>query len=260
MKTLFGTTFDFVASLGEDCACALYLRKYGLRDCSSPMDWVFKASFETRIDMVCGGFAGYVEKEDLRMLQKDPGYLQDHANDAYENTRNGFWFVHDFPAGIPFDKAYGLVRTIYDRRAKRFMARASSARNALFVWWSKDKYIPDDVLAHSLERLSKTFPETDVRLLVFENDLSIAEPELSRPSPRIIRARGPFVPVAGITMGDQRACGKVFSKIRRRGMRRDAAKRLLAEIAVRIVSGMHLSRKARRAAKKRLSEKWIGHA
>lgn len=260
MKRLFGKTFDFVASIGEDCACAMYLRRHGLRDCSSPMDWVFKASFGMRIDLICSNFAHFMEKDSFRRCDTTGARLADRRNDPYENVETGFWFVHDFPLGVPLDESFPAVKAKYDRRIGRFMRRAASSRNVLFVWWSKDKRILDDQLREARNRIAACFPSTNVHLLAFENDLSAGKTIFADVDERIIRVTGPIVPVAGVTMGDPAVCDPVFARIRRRGMRTDALKRCLAEAFVRVASTFHFSRKKRREARKRLSEKWIGHA
>lgn len=36
---LFNKKFDLVISLGEDCACTSYLRRYNLQDYSYSFDW-----------------------------------------------------------------------------------------------------------------------------------------------------------------------------------------------------------------------------
>ena len=47
---MFTNKFDLVVSMGEDCACAMYLRKSSLRDASYPFDWLCHATFERRIE------------------------------------------------------------------------------------------------------------------------------------------------------------------------------------------------------------------
>jgi len=260
LKRLFGKTFDFVASIGEDCACAMYLRRFGLRDCSSPMDWVFKASFAIRIDLICSDFATFMEKEDFRRCDTTGARLEDRRNDPYENVETGFWFVHDFPAGVPMDESFPVVKAKYDRRIGRFMRRVASSRNVLLVWWSKDKHLTDNVLREARDRIAARFPASNVHLLAFENDMSARPTRFDDVDEMIIRVTGAFVPVAGVTMGDPAACGPVFARIRRHGMFRDAAKRWLAEAFARIVSSFHISKERRHEARRRLTEKWVGHA
>lgn len=43
---LFNQKFDLIFSIGEDCACSSYLRRYNLQDYSYPFDWLTKATFK----------------------------------------------------------------------------------------------------------------------------------------------------------------------------------------------------------------------
>ena len=49
---IFDAEYDFVASLGYDCHCATMLRKFGLRSCSSPLDWLTAAPLDMRLKLV----------------------------------------------------------------------------------------------------------------------------------------------------------------------------------------------------------------
>lgn len=67
---MFTNKFDLVVSMGEDCACAMYLRKSSLRDASYPFDWLCHATFERRIECLKNHFDGFLEKENMRRLDK----------------------------------------------------------------------------------------------------------------------------------------------------------------------------------------------
>ena len=62
---LFNQKFDLIFSIGEDCACSSYLRRYNLQDYSYPFDWLTKATFKTRLDLLLNDFQGFLEKENL---------------------------------------------------------------------------------------------------------------------------------------------------------------------------------------------------
>lgn len=57
---LFNKKFDLIVSLGEDCACTSYLRRFNLQKYSYPFDWLSNASFQTRIDLVCNDFKDFL--------------------------------------------------------------------------------------------------------------------------------------------------------------------------------------------------------
>ena len=118
---LLSQSYDFVASIGYDCHCATMLRKLGLRSCSSPLDWLTTAPFETRIRLLETHFAGFLEKGNMRKLEKGPD-APGKGNDHYEDAATGLRFFHDFREALPFDEAYEQVRAKYARRRleKRF--------------------------------------------------------------------------------------------------------------------------------------------
>ena len=107
------TTYDFVVSLGYDCHCATMLRKCGLRSCSSPLDLLTAAPLETRLKLVETRFAGFLEKGNMKKLEKEPG-APGKGNDHYEDTATGLRFFHDFRETLPFDESYSQVKAKYN--------------------------------------------------------------------------------------------------------------------------------------------------
>ena len=99
---IFNTEFDRVISIDEDCACAMYLKELFLRDASYPFDWLCNATFEKKkkIELILDGFDGFLIKENMRCFPKPLVGLRDEKkkkkNDYYEDTNNGFHFLHDF--------------------------------------------------------------------------------------------------------------------------------------------------------------------
>ena len=121
------TTYDFVVSLGYDCHCATMLRKCGLRSCSSPLDWLTAAPLETRLKLVETRFAGFLEKGNMRKLEKEPN-APGKGNDHYEDTATGLRFFHDFRETLPFDESYLQVKAKYDRRIARLYDNVEKSR------------------------------------------------------------------------------------------------------------------------------------
>jgi len=75
---LFGCRFDLVFSVGEDCSAAMHLRQAGLRDCSSPFDWICHASFLTPFDLLATGLPKLLLQKLLPRLSNYGGQLQAH--------------------------------------------------------------------------------------------------------------------------------------------------------------------------------------
>ena len=57
---MFRKKFDLVMSLGYDCGCAMYLKKYNLRGYSCPFDWVYSSTFEKKIELIINDFDGFL--------------------------------------------------------------------------------------------------------------------------------------------------------------------------------------------------------
>lgn len=81
---LLDKKFDLIFSLGEDCACSSYLRRFNLQEYSYPFDWLTKADFSVRVDLLLNDFEGFLEKENLIKLDKNTFKGdKDEKNDYY---------------------------------------------------------------------------------------------------------------------------------------------------------------------------------
>lgn len=168
-KKFFNKKFDFVCSIGEDCACTSYLRKFNLQEASYPFDWLTKPGLKTRIDCIVNNFNDFLEEKYFRFLPKTQKLL-DNKNDYYENTALDFYFYHDFPIGIPFEEAFKAFKEKYKRRIERFYKKIKSNKHILFVWHSKDKILDNNLIIESHARLVEKFKRQNIYLLIFEND------------------------------------------------------------------------------------------
>jgi len=210
--------YDFVASIGYDCHCATMLRKLGLRSCSSPLDWLTCAPLETRLRLVETRFAGFLEKGNMRRLEKEPD-APGKGNDHYEDTATGLRFFHDFRETLPFDESYAQVSAKYARRIARLYVNVEHARRTLFVWCDLARPLLEEARLAAEARLRAAFPGRDVRLLA-------------------VRSDGDFA--------------KIRSPLAAAMRRRTARLRLL----IRCLTWPHLTRAARSAARRRLERKW----
>src|SRR5574344_713276 len=134
---LFNKKFDFIVGIGEDCACSTYLRKFNLQNRSYPFDWLTKAPFSNRINLILNDFQNFMNKENLHRIEiKD--VITDTNCDYYEDIETELYFYHDFAKNTPFEISYPLVKAKYDRRISRFYEQIKKSENILFVWWSRD--------------------------------------------------------------------------------------------------------------------------
>lgn len=212
---LFGCRFDLVFSVGEDCSAAMHLRQAGLRDCSSPFDWICHASFLTPFDLLATGLRGFLEKENLRWFPKPASGMRDAKTENYEDRRTGYYFYHDFPVGQSLDESYPQVKEKYDRRIRRLDGRLRQGGNVLLVWWSRDKKIQDDEARAALEKVQAAYPASRFHLLMFENDLTVKVGQIREEavSDRIIRIVGNICPNLGETTGYRPTTQKVLRKL-----------------------------------------------
>ncbi len=211
-------TYDFVASIGYDCHCATMLRKLGLRSCSSPLDWLTAAPLETRLRLLETHFAGFLQKSNMRRLEKGPN-APGKGNDHYEDVATGLRFFHDFHETLPFDESYEQVLAKYRRRIERLYENVRNAKRSLFVWCDAAHPLSEASRVNAESRLRAAFPGSDVRLLSVVSDDDFA------------RIRNPSAAALH---------------------RRTERLRLL----IRCLTWPHFTRSARSAARRRLEKRW----
>ena len=205
--------FDFVVSIGEDCACAMYLNRFRLRARSYPFDWLCNASFETRINLILNNFHGFLVRENMRWFPKPTSGLRDTQNENYEDTATGFYFYHDFTSNVDFDVIFLYVHEKYMRRIARFYDAIKNSRTVLFVWWSRDKIIPLQNIIDAQRQLSEKFNK-QINMLIFEHAPD-SELQVDNVTEHIVIARGHLTVPENTTVGNEKLCNQVFKKIRR---------------------------------------------
>lgn len=165
---LFNQKFDLVISLGEDCACTSYLRRFNLQDYSFPFDWLTKATFETRINLLVNDFNNFLNRENLVLMQKPVNVNVDNKHDYYQDTVLDFYFYHDFNSNTNFEKEFLDVKNKYARRIERLYNAIESSENILFVWWSRDKHQDVTIINNSYKKLNDKFKNKKIHLLIIE--------------------------------------------------------------------------------------------
>ena len=162
----FKNKFDLIVSLGEDCACTSYLRRFNLQDYTFPFDWLTRASFTTRIDLICNNFENFLRKENIYKLGFPYNTRINCEHADYEDKKLEFNFYHDFNKNLEFTDAFNDVKNKYNRRIARFYNLAENSNKILFVWWDRSNKIESDTIIESYKRLSNKFPKKDVYLLL----------------------------------------------------------------------------------------------
>lgn len=165
---LFDKKFDLVVSIGEDCACTSYLRRFNLQDCSFPFDWSTKASFETRINLLVNNFDNFLNKENIVLMQKPHNDNVDESHDYYKDTVLDFYFYHDFKADVPFDEEFFNVKNKYNRRIKYLYQGIEESADILFVWWGRTKQLDEGIIINSWEKINEKFKDKNIYFLLIE--------------------------------------------------------------------------------------------
>lgn len=165
----FKNKFDLIVSIGEDCACSSYLRRFRLQDFSYPFDWLTKASFQTRIEMLKDDFLNFFVKENLQKMEK-PADSTAVRNDYYKDVKYDFYFYHDFLVGVDFEKNYFEINEKYQRRIKRVYRMIEKSQKVLFVWFGRSGKISFDEIERNYKILAKKFQKQEVYLLLIQYD------------------------------------------------------------------------------------------
>ena len=237
--------FDLVVSLGENCSCASYLRKYKLRDYSYPFDWLYSSTFEKKIQIIANSFEGFLAKGNVQKFVDKDKRVSTHY-DNYEDLGTGLRFIHDFPVGVDFGEAYDEVYAKYQRRIARLYDRGAQAKEILFVWLSLESDIPAETVLDAQQSLSKRFNK-DVNVLVIENDSSLGAVEEENVSLCAVKVRGPFDTGKGFDHNENTLLDTVFSKINGRKKYSYAILKALLRLCCCIIPNRNLRRKIRNA-------------
>ncbi len=155
--------YDFVASIGEVCACAGILNNLSLRQESSPFDWVGCIEFKQRIEFILNGFKDFVGKEHLQFKGIVP---HEPAKAQYVHTVYGTLFIHDFPSAQPLEKSWPTVHAKYERRARRFLEHLRTDRVLLvYIIHGDLKPQPLELLAKYMAQINQKYNTNKIDLL-----------------------------------------------------------------------------------------------
>ena len=175
MTDVLNETYDFVFSIGENCATAMYLKSCCLRDASYPFDWLAGMPIPKRIELILSGFSRFMEKEDFVQESFYPFGMDRETGTpetTYRNTYTDLLFVHDFKEPIPFDEAYPKVKEKYERRINRLLKKLQDSQRILLVGrqWHSTFDVQAIVEAH--EKLVRAYPGKIINILILQNDMT----------------------------------------------------------------------------------------
>lgn len=206
--------YDIIYSIGYNCACASNLNRFHLRKTSGPFDWLYKASFEQRYEILINDFANFLNKDDLEKMEKNSDAIkEDEYCDYYRNKANNLIFLHDFPVGKSLDVSFDEVKQKYNRRIKRFIENVSSKKQVLLVWYALGmKTNPETILMLHQQYCKKLNKNVD--LLFIENDETMNNAnnlEYYKLAENIFVYKGYFWHEGEHEFGNYELCKRVFS-------------------------------------------------
>ena len=167
--------YDLVFGLGMACSCSETLRAAGLQRLSFPYDWVAVPAPDLavrnhelvdRVRETCNGFPLWLAPDDFEFR----GASSAKGKDRYFNRRLGLVFLHDFPAGVPFEESFPGIREKYRRRADRLTGLIRGARRVLIVRIDRpDSPVATDIAdcRLALTEFTRFFPGTTFDFLLF---------------------------------------------------------------------------------------------
>ena len=178
--------YDIIYSLGQDCACAMYMIKHNLRSCSGPFDWLTNSDFSTRCELILNNFNNFLNIEDFEFMEKNPKIFNDEKCDYYKNKKTNFAFFHDFPTGIDIKESLPAVKEKYDRRIKRFYDNIKNNNKILFIYFSQTTITDDETILKYSKEICNKFNKS-IDFLIIEHKENIINPEKVKLSNNIVR-------------------------------------------------------------------------
>ena len=183
-------TYDFIFSLGANCAVSQALRDAGLQFASFPFDWIGSPGLMSEVEMVESGFANWFERGDLKLW--DVRHEEGAVQRVYKNMRTNFGFPHEFTNAFTFEAGYEKTREKYDRRISRFLKTLGSVKSALGIYLevATRRRLPDETLSEARRRLAAQFPGLELDLVYFYEDPAFRKAEVvsERDGVTVVRA------------------------------------------------------------------------
>ena len=126
--------YDVIYSIGTNCACAEYLRKYNLRKYAGPLDWITSANINAPFETICTHFQSFLNFTYIVPLEEDSPKA---CNQICKHVQNGYIFFHDFIAGQNIRLQIPSILAKYTRRVTRFENDLKKGKKVLLVWYAE---------------------------------------------------------------------------------------------------------------------------
>ena len=126
--------YDFVSSLGGNCAAAHNLLYRNMRMFALPFDWTYFID-ETAVYNLADGFknrfSNYLLKENLEELPSNPNHLE---YVQYKDMLSGIIWANHFRGSVSNNAEYVAVKSKLNRRFQRLLSCVEKSTNVLFLF------------------------------------------------------------------------------------------------------------------------------
>jgi hypothetical protein len=170
LQELNRTTYDLVASLGQNCDPASHLRRHKLRKFSMPLDWVVSTSLTDVNRLLANKFQGYMDLSNMQVIEGTSQYVDEFAavvqkipsyfiKDMSYNVTS----VHDFPI-IPHQSwhyTYHVYKAKLNVRIQRFLEETGTSKSTLFI-----RLLATYDQAFELQSVLRKFTNGDFKVLI----------------------------------------------------------------------------------------------
>lgn len=142
LEELKRTTYDLIASLGQNCDPAGHLRRHKLRKFSMPMDWVISISLTDVNRLLANKFQGFMDLPNLQVVEGSSQYVDEFSavvqkmpSYFIKDMRYNVTSVHDFPI-VPnqsWHYTYHVYKAKLNMRIRRFLEESAKSESSLYV-------------------------------------------------------------------------------------------------------------------------------
>ena len=162
---------DFAFSIGNDCACAKYLRENNLRFQSSPLDWMFDYSLKTVNHLFKTEFKDFFKQ--IRVNNKKELYGKLYVYD----TKNHIESHNHYMKNVPFAQERKRVDSMMKKRAESTISTIKKSTSLALI---SHRNSSDKEFTEFIKEFSKTYPNKKIYLINIKHGKS------EKPEKRII--------------------------------------------------------------------------
>ena len=162
------TQYDTYLPIGENCAPAYYLKKYGLRTEAYPLDWMgFDA--HTFIHLFQTGFSDFFSS-----IAEEKS-IKTNTCRSIRDTTNNILSIHDFPKDREIPEMLDEFHSTMRRRYLRLHERLMNARSLLMLGYRQDTA---EQVINTLLEFSAIYPHLSSHLINVCDTPEMASSEL----------------------------------------------------------------------------------